>query len=91
MIVIGLILLTILFEWIKDQAEQAVPREMSGVLEHIFGELTVLGFLAMVTYLAIAGNIFARLSNYVYGDDQHLLHLFEQVRAMQGESGRPGV
>lgn len=80
-IVIGLILLTIFFEWIKERAEEAVPREMSGVLEHIFGELTVLGFLAMVTYLAIAGNIFAKLSKLLYGDEQHLLHLFERVHA----------
>jgi len=29
-IVIGLILLTVFFEWLKDKMEEAVPREMRG-------------------------------------------------------------
>jgi len=32
----------------------SLPSNTTGVLEHIFGELTVLGFLGMITYLMIS-------------------------------------
>ena len=45
----------------------------------IFAEFTVLGFLAMVTYFMIQGNLLGSISLLVYQDDEHLIHLFEHI------------
>ena len=47
-IVAGLVAVTILFEKGKEYAEEHVPPLMQNVLEALFGELTVLGFIALV-------------------------------------------
>ena len=78
-IVAFLIAMTLGFEFAKDMAEEAVPREMRPVLGQIFSEFTVLGFMAMVTYFMIQANVFAAASSLVYHDPEHLVHLFEKV------------
>ena len=78
-IVAFLILMTLGFEFAKDMAEEAVPREMRPVLGQIFSEFTVLGFMAMVTYFMIQANVLAAASSLVYHDPEHLVHLFEKV------------
>ena len=78
-IVAFLIAMTLGFEFAKDMAEEAVPREMRPVLGQIFSEFTVLGFMAMVTYFMIQANVLAAASSLVYHDPEHLVHLFEKV------------
>ena len=51
-------------------------------LQQIFSEFTILGFLAMVTYFMIQANVLGALSTLVYGDAEHLVHLFERARAV---------
>ena len=45
----------------------------------MFGELTILGFIALCTYFALRGGLLAFFSVAVYGDAEHLVHLFEDV------------
>ena len=78
-IVAGLVAVTILFEKGKEYAEEHVPPLMQNVLEALFGELTVLGFIALFAYFLLELGIFAALSVEIYGEPTHLVHLFEQV------------
>ena len=48
---IGLILLTIAFKEGKEYLEDSVTEDMEPIVEKLFGEMTVLGFLSMVTCL----------------------------------------
>ena len=75
----GLVAVTILFEKGKEYAEEHVPPLMQNVLEALFGELTVLGFIALFAYFLLELGIFAALSVEIYGEPTHLVHLFEQV------------
>ena len=43
----------------------------------MFGELTVLGFIALCTYFMIKGGLIEWASLKIYHDPEHLLHLFE--------------
>ena len=52
---------------------------MQNVLEALFGELTVLGFIALFAYFLLELGVFAALSVEIYGEPTHLVHLFEQV------------
>lgn len=49
------------------------------MINALFGEVTVLGFIALVTFFMIKSGIFQQLSMLIYGDQDHLLHLFETV------------
>ena len=43
------ITVTVIFELVKHHLEHNVPPMMSSILQAMFGELTVLGFLALYT------------------------------------------
>jgi Ca2+-binding EF-hand superfamily protein len=49
------------------------------VVEALFGEVTVLGFIALITFFMIKSGVFETISLIVYHDDSHALHLFEDV------------
>lgn len=49
------------------------------VVNALFGEVTVLGFIALVTFFMIKSHMFERLSLQIYGNETHMLHLFEDV------------
>jgi hypothetical protein len=78
-IVILLILLTVVFEAIKEFLEEAVNDDMKIILEKLFGELTVLGFLAMVTFIITTTGYFSILSKRLFGENEELLEYFESV------------
>jgi len=50
-IVTLLIVLSILFEFGKDKVEETTSEEMEPIVEHLWQELTVLGFLSVLTFL----------------------------------------
>ena len=77
-IVLVLIGLTIAFEKGREELE-GVMRRYELVLERIWSELTVLGFLALVTFLLTQSSALPALSSLAYGDDEHLIHLFESI------------
>merc|ERR1719502_1057571 len=55
---------------------------MAEILQAMFGELTVLGFIALCTYFMIKGGLIEWASLTIYHDPEHLLHLFEDIHFM---------
>jgi hypothetical protein len=81
-ICVVLITITIAFELVKHHMEHNVPPMMSKIMQAMFGELTVLGFIALCAFLAIKFGVIANLSTRIYHDPEHLLHLFEDIHFM---------
>lgn len=83
-IVFFLIALTIFFEYGKESMEEAADRTMKPVIQGLFGELTVLGFLSMVTFFVTKMGWFSKLSQHLFGeeDKEELLETFEFVHYM---------
>jgi hypothetical protein len=83
-IVIFLILLTILFEYVKEFIEEAADRTMKPVIQGLFGELTVLGFLSIVTFLMAKLGWFSIASEFLFGEaeEEELFETFEFVHFM---------
>ena len=73
-ICVMLVLVTIVFEKVKHHAEHAVPPLMQNVLKALFGELTVLGFIALYAFMMLKLGLLPAISRAVYGNDDHLLH-----------------
>ena len=78
-IVTILITVTIIFENIKHYLEHKVPPMMSAVLSALFGELTVLGFLALYAFFMLQTGVIPAVSVLVYGDSERMVHLFEDI------------
>ena len=77
--IIGIIAFTLLLKLTLKWLEEVIPREMRGVLDQIYEEFTVLGFLGVATYFMVQLDVLQTWSFYVYGDHEHLVHLFEKV------------
>ena len=80
-IVLLLIFLTILFELLKDHAEEHASRNAKPIVEALFGELTVLGFLSVFTFVATHTGILQKLGEHLLGPARHedVLEAFESV------------
>jgi centrin-1 len=82
-IVLLLLLLTIFFEHSKEHLEETCRRDgkhMMEILEKLFGEMTVLGFLSLVTFVVTRSGTFRMISEAIYGDEgEELLEMFELV------------
>ena len=78
-IVTMLVTVTIVFEKAKHHLEHNVPPMMSAVLSALFGELTVLGFIALYAFFMLQTGVIPAVSILVYGDSEHMLHLFEEI------------
>ena len=82
-ICVMLITVTIVFEMVKHKLEHDCPPMLQQILQAMFGELTVLGFIALVTYMLIKFEVIANVSAMIYdGDKEHMLHLFEDIHFM---------
>ena len=81
-ICVMLITVTIIFEIAKHHMEHNVPPMMASILQAMFGELTVLGFIALYTYFMIKLGVIEYVSLKIYHDPEHLLHLFEDIHFM---------
>ena len=78
-IVLVLILLTILFECIKEYLEESASASMLPIIEKLFGEMTVLGFLSIFTFCVTQAGFFSVLSVRIYGESNELQETFEGV------------
>ena len=76
-ICVFLITIKVVFEVGKHKLENGVPPMMTSVMNAMFGELTVLGFIALVAYMLLRFGAISAVSRLVYHDPEHLLHLFE--------------
>ena len=77
-ILLALIGLTVIFEEMREYLEEELAK-YALVIERIWSELTVLGFLALMTFLMLQGGILPAVSLFAYGDPEHLIHMFEKI------------
>jgi len=77
-----LISMTIIFEIGKHHLEHTVPPVMAPIMQAMFGELTVLGFIALFAYFMLRFGVLEMISLAVYDDPEHLIHLFEDIHFM---------
>ena len=62
--------------------DRNVSEQHERVIEKLFGEMTILGFLSMVTFLVNEAGLFHWVSSQIFGhedDHEHLLEAFEIV------------
>jgi len=78
-IVTCLIFVTIFFEHLKHNLEHSVDEELKPVLEHLFGELTVLGFIGLSVFAVSKVGILSTLSVTFFGEDEFLQELTEVI------------
>lgn len=78
-IVLLLIAMTIIFELAKEHVEEHADKNMKRIIEKLFGEMTVLGFLSICTFCITKSGYFSIVSAKIYGDQHELLELFEQI------------
>ena len=78
-IALFLIILTIGFEVCKEHLEESVPEDMEIILEKLFGELTVLGFLSIVTFVITQTGLLGSISERLLGEERELVEFFEYV------------
>lgn len=73
--------LTIGFDLAKEHTEESAGRHMRPIIESLFGELTVLGFLSACTFVLAEVGVFGFLSEKLFGNDEEeeLLEIFEFV------------
>ena len=45
----------------------------------MWGELTVLGFLALITFMMVQSEVLQAVSELVFGDEMHMVHMFEKI------------
>jgi len=74
-----LISLTMFFEWLRHYLQRHTPHMMSNILTALFGELTVLGFIAVFTFFLLASGFMHYMSNQIYHESDRLIELFEAV------------
>lgn len=68
-IVLILILLTIAFEKIKESIEESVNRSLKPIIQSLFGEITVLGFLSLFTFVITKLGVFDVVSVHIFGEE----------------------
>lgn len=73
-----LILLTVSFEMMKESLEESVSEDYAIILEKFFGELTILGFLSMITFLISKTGTLEKMSEHLFeGEEEELLEYVE--------------
>lgn len=79
--ILVLIFFTIFFEVSKEHIEEGATRDMKPMVKSLFGEMTVLGFLSVVTFCVTKMGFFTALSIRIFGEDEEegLLEIFESV------------
>ena len=80
-IVIILICITIAFEAGKEKIEKSISKDTKPIIESLFGEMTILGFLSVCTFFVKKSSLFEMLSTNFFGKEEHelLVEIFEQV------------
>jgi hypothetical protein len=77
--VIGLILLTIFFETLREGMEERAGEDLAEIVDAMFGELTVLGFIGLVTFISIQTKAANWLGMYAFPADEEHGHEFVEV------------
>ena len=77
--VIGLILLTIFFETLREGMEERAGEDLAEIVDAMVGELTVLGFIGLVTFISIQTKAANWLGMYAFPADEEHGHEFVEV------------
>ena len=75
-ITIFLIAVTMFFEVFKDSVEEWVEEKnpnLMPVISAIWGELTVLGFIALITFFMLKAGTIQGISEVVFHEEEHLV------------------
>jgi hypothetical protein len=78
-IIAPLILITILFEEAREKIEESANRNAKPIIQSLFGEMTVLGFLSACTFIITKTPLPYKLSKQIFGEDEILVEIFEMV------------
>ncbi len=75
--------MTILFEKTKDRVEENATKDMLPIVESLFAEMTILGFLSVITFVCTKLGILEILSVSIFGEGEEtkekLTEIFETV------------
>lgn len=73
--------MTIGFEEMEEHLEEHTSKNLKPIIESLFGEMTILGFLSAITFTVTKMGVFESLSSYLFGEeeDEFLIELFELV------------
>jgi hypothetical protein len=86
MILTFLIVVSVIFEKIKDGIEEAAAKNVRPILEALFSEMTVLGFLGVVSFFITKSGAMQLVGDFVYGEGteeaEETGELFENVHMM---------
>jgi len=78
-----LIVVTIIFEKTKDRIEERASKDMLPIIESLFAEMTILGFLSVITFICTKIGFLEEISKHLFGTDgdepQEMTELFEKV------------
>ena len=85
-IITVLISITCIFEKVQEIIYEHTPTSSLPIIDALFSEMTVLGFLSMVTFLVASGGYITKMSIALFGDEDEgpgqLKELFEQAHYM---------
>ena len=82
-IITFLLVMTILFEEVKDYMFETANKMLKPVVGILFAEMTVLGFLSLLTFCISKLDVLDKLSAHIFGEsearEEYLESLLEQV------------
>jgi len=78
-IVSVLIAVTVIFEHMKHSLEHSTPLELLPVVEHLFGELTVLGFIGLSVFVVTKAGVLSSVSEQLFNEKELLTELTEVI------------
>jgi hypothetical protein len=72
LLIVALILLTIAFETLKDLAKENAGEEMEEIVNSLLGELTILGFIGLSSFLCVKAGLSTKISVAIFcGEEDH--------------------
>jgi len=74
-----IILLTVLFESMMDYILEATPLSLQPMVQSVFRELTLLGFISLFTFLAVKSTVPGKASRLIFGTPDELVEMFEII------------
>jgi hypothetical protein len=74
-----IILLTVLFESMMDYILEATPLSLQPMVQSVFRELTLLGFISLFTFLAVKSTVPGKASKLIFGTPDELVEMFEII------------
>lgn len=83
-IITALVIFTIFFEQLKEHLMHHSPRDMIPIINSLFGEMTILGFLNLIMYCIHSAGILEKISADIIGNQNeeargYITELFEKV------------